>query len=117
VVGQQREILPGQDTKVSMVFASTWPLAWMTTSLTGSLEPVGNDIGVGLEPLEATSAGALAIPWPQLVVLAILALLVFALLKLRSRQKARHEEALARARAEGARAAARGDGATPVTSG
>lgn len=106
VVGQQREILPGQDTRVSTELTGVWPLAFITTSLTGSLETVGDDVPLGKLALEASDAGAWAIPWPQLIVLAVLVLLVLAALRLRGVQRRRHEAALAKAREEGARAAA-----------
>lgn len=110
VIGQQREILPGQTAHVSEVLDTTWPLGFITTTLRGTQGPVGQD--TPLRDLEQVTvdAGTWAIPWMQLLVLLALALLVFAVVKLLQHRRAKHAAAIAKAREEGARAAAAASG-------
>ncbi len=72
----------------------------------GAQGPVGEDTPLAQLEQETVEATAWAIPWMQLLVLLILALLIFAIVKLVRRQRARHAAAIDRAREEGARAAA-----------
>lgn len=109
VVAQQREILPGQSARVTDVLETTWPLAYLTTTLTASLERVGDDPTFGIPPAAQAMATAWAIPLPQLFALVLLAAIVVAGLWLLRWRRARREEELAAARAEGAREAAAGD--------
>jgi hypothetical protein len=106
VIAQQREVLPGQTSTVKEVLENTWPLGLITTTLRGTQGPVGEDTPLGQLDQATVEASAWAIPWMQLLVLLILALLIFAVVKLIKRQRARHAAAIDRAREEGARAAA-----------
>lgn len=102
VVGQQREILPGQDAQVSTTVDGVWPLAQLTTTVSGFLQPVGEDVVGATMPEPSAQSTVWAVPWPQLAVLAVVVLVVVALVLRRRRRRARFASALARARAEGA---------------
>lgn len=105
VVGQQREILPGQTSEVSTTLTGVWPLAQLTTSIRGLQDTVGDDVVGAAMPDLAVQTSTLAIPWPQLAVLVLLVVGIIALVRRRNHHRARLAAALARARAEGARQA------------
>lgn len=116
VVAQQREILPGQSARVSEVLESTWPLAYITTRVTASLERVGDDATFGAVHGASAAASTWAIPWPQLAALLVLAALVLAVMWLAKRRRAHRAAELAAAREQGAREAAASSGPQPTTS-
>lgn len=102
VLAQQREVLPGQETRVTSAITGVWPLARLTTTVSGFQQPVGEDVISGALPGAAAEVTSWAVPWPQLVVLALVILLVVGLVMRRRRHRARFAAAIARARAEGA---------------
>jgi Bacterial protein of unknown function (DUF916) len=112
VIGKQREILPGQTTKVEQVLETTWPLGLITTTLRGTQDSVGEDAPLRQLDQETVEAVTWAIPWMQLLVLLVLALLVFAFVKLLKGRRAKQAAAIHRAREEGAREAAARSGTT-----
>ncbi len=101
-LAQQREILPGQDARVSTVVEGVWPLGPLSSTVTAAQVVVGDDV-VDV-PLTVAQAGVTtwAVPWAQLAVLALA--VVFLVWRVRVRRRVRR--AIARARAEGAREAA-----------
>ena len=114
VIGQQREILPGQSARVSVVLEDVWPLGRVTTQLSAYNEAVGVDqIGAELPSVRASDV-TWAVPWPQLAVLLLLVAIWWALRTRRRRREAAYARALEEARAEGARAAVDPD-ADPAT--
>jgi hypothetical protein len=123
VIGQQREVLPGQTSKVEQVLESTWPLGLITTTLRGTQDSVGEDNPLAQMEQATIQTTAWAIPWMQLLVLLILALLVFAVVRLIKRRRTKQAEAIAAARQEGAREAearsgpgvSAGDASVPTT--
>src|SRR5690606_353929 len=83
VVGQQREILPGQTSEVSTTLTGVWPLAQLTTSIRGLQDTVGDDVVGAAMPDLAVQTSTLAIPWPQLAVLVLLVVGIIALVRRR----------------------------------
>lgn len=112
VIAQQREILPGQTTRVSEVVEDVWPAARLVTDLTAHTEPVGEDVLPLNLPTATATAVTWAIPWPQL---AVVVLAGMALLALRRRRRSSIAQAIAAARAAGAREAAQARGARGAT--
>jgi hypothetical protein len=105
VIGDQRELLPGDSVTVTEVLEDTWPMGRLSTEVTGYQDPVGEDPGLGeLDPVSA-SASVWAIPWPQLVVLLLVLLVIAGLIRRRARRRGRVEQAIADAKAEGAKEA------------
>lgn len=102
ILAQQREILPGQETRVSTTVDGVWPLGPLTSTVTAAQVVVGDDV-VDV-PLTVAQAGTTtwAVPWAQLAVLVLAVALVVWRVRLRRKQRA----AIERARAEGAREAA-----------
>ena len=106
VIGQQREILPGQSARVSTVIEDVWPLGRLTTELSAFNESVGADqVGRDLPTVREKDV-AWAVPWSQLVVLVLLLGAWWALRERRRRRAAAHARAIEEARAQGAREAA-----------
>lgn len=106
-VAQQREILPRQSGPQSVTIPA-WPLFWLTTDLTAVQNVVGEDV-VDAELTNSTaSASTLAMPWPQLVILALLVLVIVAWRRRKKSTGAKLEAALAEAREAGRREAAVG---------
>lgn len=105
VVGQQREILPGQSSTVSTVLDNTWPLGPITTTLRATREAVGDDPSLGLLPQVTAEVTVWAIPWAQIGVLLLAGALIVVLVLILRRRRLRFQHAIARARAEGARTA------------
>lgn len=110
IIGQQREILPRQETSVSTTVDGVWPLGPLSSTVTATQVVVGDDV-VDV-PLTVAEAGVTtwAVPWAQLAVLALAIALVAWRVRLRRRQRA----AIERARAEGARAAALSGSPSPA---
>lgn len=110
VLAEQREVLPGQDTRVSTEVAGVWPLGQLRSTVSTQQLVVGEDVvDVPLTGSQAT-ATTWAVPWPQLILLA----LVVGLVAWRQRLRKRRRLALERARAEGERQAALATAATPA---
>ncbi len=108
VIGQQREILPGQSAVVRETIEGVWPVAQVVTDLSAYLEPVGEDeLAVPLPDVTA-QATVWAVPWAQLAALAVLALLVVALVMWRRHRRRTLARRIAAARAAGAREALAG---------
>lgn len=109
VIGQQREILPGQSAVVRETVEGVWPVVQAVTQITAHHEPVGEDEGFQIA-YEVASAEATvwAVPWPQLALLALLALLVVGVVARRRRRRTALERRIAAARAAGAREALAG---------
>lgn len=102
VLAQQREVLPGQQTRVSAEVTGVWSLARLSTTVNGFQEAVGDDVISGPIPGATAELTSWVVPWPQLAVLALVVLIVVALVMQRRRHRARFAAAIARARAEGA---------------
>lgn len=115
VIGEQREILPGQSATVDVVIEGVWPMGRLSTELVSTQDAVGEDPAFTAAILASATATTLAPPWTQaaLLVLVIAAVLIWR--KRRMVHKARMEKALAEAKEAGAReAAAKNNGASPA---
>lgn len=111
VVGQQREILPGQSARVSTVIEDVWPLGRLTTELSAFNDSVGADrVGGDIISMRASDV-TWAVPWGQLAVLLLLVVLWWLWRERRRRRAAAHVRELEEARAAGAREAALAGGA------
>lgn len=105
VVGQQREVLPGQDAHVSTTLDGVWPWVELTTALTAHQDPVGEDVLPGQLPTAQAEATTLAVPWAQLALLAAIGLVVAGVVLLRRRRRRTFARRLEQARLDGARTA------------
>ncbi|WP_395244262.1 WxL protein peptidoglycan domain-containing protein [Agromyces sp. MMS24-K17] len=106
-----QEILPGESRTISLTVPRVWPLF----AFPGEIALAPTVIDANGEPADAVPAEVApsstdvlvwAVPWPQLLVVAGLALLVLALLWRRGRSKRRIEALLTEAREEGRRSMA-----------
>ncbi|MFG6446171.1 hypothetical protein ACFXQA_12995 [Microbacterium sp. P07] len=94
--GEHREILPRQQTSASTTLA-VWPLFFAWGEVTAVPSVVGDDaVQAALLP-STTSFTAWAIPWSQLVLLALLALVVVLVVRLRARAETRVQARIAAA--------------------
>lgn len=102
--GPAIELLPGARQSVTLRVADVWPTVWVPVDVT--LRPVviatHGEAAAAMDDVR-TQIGAWAVPWPQLVVLVALTLLVVATLAGRARSRQRVATLVAEARAEGAR--------------
>ncbi|GAA2170590.1 hypothetical protein [Glycomyces lechevalierae] len=85
-----------------MTAEDVWPLVYVPGSVTVTTTVVGEGEDTAIEPVEA-DAGFWAVPWPQLIVLVGLTLLIGSSLRGRRRSRARLENKLEQAREEGRR--------------
>lgn len=110
------EILAGGSRRVTTTVSGVWPLGRVTTDITVKPAAVGDDtIDEPLGPITVTVT-TWAMPWPQLVLVAVVFLVVFGVRYLRRHRRRRLDQLLARARAEGRRESAVSGGA-PSSSG
>lgn len=105
------ELLPGSQFTVTDTVDGVWPLFRLRVASEGEAFAVGNDAVDVPMTVQTGTAGTWAMPWSQLLTIALLALVVYGLLVRRRRARARLTAALEKARAEGA-AAATGSRAT-----
>jgi hypothetical protein len=106
----QQELLPGDVRTITAVVDGVWPLFVVPTTVTLNATVLTIDGSAdALAPIQETAV-AWAIPWPQLIILAGLALIVLASIWNRLRSRRRLENLLADAREEGRKSAE-----TPVT--
>lgn len=99
-LGALPQILPGDEFSLSTEIGEVWPLTRVAIDLT--VKPAAMD-GETLRPppVEAVaSASLVAMPWSQLIVLAVLIALLWTLWRLRRRAKRRVEQRIERAVAE-----------------
>ncbi|WP_394554833.1 WxL protein peptidoglycan domain-containing protein [Agromyces sp. MMS24-JH15] len=106
-----QEILPGESRSVSLTVPRVWPLfafpgeiGLSPTVISASGEPA--DVVATEVASSSTDVLVWAVPWPQLLVVAGLALIVLALLWRRGRSKRRLDAMLTEAREEGRRSMA-----------
>lgn len=101
----RQELLPGDTREITVEVDDVWPLVRVPVTVTLVPEVATMDgTSSTLEPVVAESA-VWAVPWPQLLVLLGLALLVGAVVQGRRRSRRRLESLLEQAREEGRRAA------------
>ena len=92
------EIAPGESRAAEISFPSAWPLFVYSADVTAVAEPVSEDLAArGIEPASA-HALVVAIPWPQLVSIAVAALLLWLLWRDRRRRDRKVAELVAQAR-------------------
>jgi hypothetical protein len=104
--GEPRELLPGTSRTTTRIVDDAWPLVRFSTEITAVPGSVGeDDIGAAAPAAVRVTGTAWAVPWPQLIVIALVAGLVLLVRRLRTRRRTALSEAIARARAEGAAAA------------
>ncbi|MGI9823018.1 WxL protein peptidoglycan domain-containing protein [Agromyces sp. Marseille-Q5079] len=106
-----QEILPGESRSVALTVSRVWPLfafpgevALSPTVISASGEPT-DEVAVEVAS-SSTDVLLWAVPWPQLLVLVGLALIILALLWRRGRSKRNLEALLTEAREEGRRSMA-----------
>lgn len=101
----QQELLPGDVRTISVVVKGVWPLFVVPTTVTldATVLTMTGDTDT-LPPVQEGTV-AWAVPWPQLIVLLGIALIVLALVWGRLRSRRKLENLLADAREEGRKAA------------
>jgi len=101
-------LLPGESRELSVTVGGVWPLVRASGQVT--LTPRATPLDGGAAPVPSSTAelAVWALPWPQLLVLGGLALIVTALAWNRLRSRRRLSAMLDRAREEGRREVARG---------
>jgi hypothetical protein len=111
------ELLPGGSLNRTVEVDRVWPLGPVTTTVTVTPTAVGDDqIDASLEPV-TVSVTSWAIPWPQLLLVAIVVVLVLGIRDDRRRRRKRLEDMLARARDEGRRTASADDAPSSAPAG
>ncbi|MFG3340695.1 WxL protein peptidoglycan domain-containing protein [Glycomyces sp. NPDC048151] len=103
-----QELLPGDRRTFTVTVDDVWPLVFVPGSVTVTPTVVGEGEGTAIEPVTA-DAGFWAVPWPQLLTLAGIALLVVSSLRGRRKARTRLEGKLEEAREEGRREALKED--------
>ncbi|OLT54347.1 DUF916 domain-containing protein [Cellulosimicrobium sp. CUA-896] len=99
------ELLPDGSLNRTVEVDRVWPLGPVTTTVTVTPSAVGEDvIDASLEPV-TVSVTAWAIPWPQLLLVAIVVVVFLGVRDDRRRRRKRLEDMLAKARDEGRRSA------------
>ncbi|CAH0221149.1 hypothetical protein SRABI76_02509 [Microbacterium oxydans] len=96
--GQRPQVLlPGETRSFTLTVTDVWPLFFLSGELT--VTPVAASLGGETLAVEPSTAAvtAWAMPWPQLLVVAGVALLVFALLWNRIRSRRRVEDLISQA--------------------
>lgn len=92
------EIAPGESRVAEISFPSVWPLFVYSADVTAAAEPVSEELPArGIEPASA-HALVVAIPWPQLVSIAVGVLLLWLLWRDRRRRDRKVAELVAQAR-------------------
>ncbi|MFH8248735.1 hypothetical protein ACH3VR_00020 [Microbacterium sp. B2969] len=104
-----QELLPGDVRTITTVVQNVWPTFVVPTTVTLNATSATMDgASVEIDPVQAGTV-AWAVPWPQLIVLAGIALIVLAIVWGRIRSRRKLDTLLAQAREEG-----RQDAATTV---
>lgn len=101
----QQELLPGESRTFEVEASGIWPTFIVGGDLVLRPEGVGERSHSVEFPTISTNADVLAIPWPQLIVLLGVVLIVVASLTSRRRGQAKIADLVAQAREEGRRAA------------
>lgn len=100
-----QELLPGERRKFTVTLDDVWPWFYVPASLEVTPAVIGEGEGAQVDPV-AADAGFWAVPWPHLIVLAGIALMIASSLWGRRRSKARLQGLLEEAREAGRREAA-----------
>ncbi|WP_345800337.1 DUF916 domain-containing protein [Microbacterium sp. AZCO] len=101
-----QELLPGDERTITVLVKGVWPTFVVPTTVTLNATSATMDGGTqDLDPVQATTV-AWAIPWPQLILLAGIALIVLAILWNRIRSRRKLDTLLEQAREEGRKDAA-----------
>lgn len=95
------EIAPGESRSETVSIRSVWPLFLYTADLTLETSPVSADLPIGEIAPTVVTSGIAAIPWPQIAVLLIAALLSWLILNDRRRRRRNLEMLVEKARQEG----------------
>ncbi|WP_407317516.1 hypothetical protein UQW22_13315 [Isoptericola halotolerans] len=108
------EIAPGETRRGTVRISSAWPVLTYDVNITAGLSPVSDELSFdGAEQANARTT-TLAVPWSQLVVLVVTALLVVWSALRRRHARTRTQQMIAQAREEAlAEARASSDGARP----
>lgn len=99
-----QELLPGERRKFTVTVDDVWPLLRVPATLEVTPAVIGEGEGAQVDTVEA-DAGFWAVPWPHLIVLAGVALMIGSSLWGRRRSRARLRNLLEQAREEGRREA------------
>lgn len=98
-----QELLPGDSRRMTVELDGVWPLVALSTDVLMTPTVVTPDGSLVIADSATANTLVWALPWPQLLVLLGVALIVLALFGGRIRAKRRLDSLLAEARAEGAR--------------
>jgi len=105
-----REVLPRSSYQATRTVGGLWPVIRVRTTVTATPSAIGDD---DLGSASLTSATVVVttwvIPWPQLILIGVIAALFWLIRRARSRRRAAFNAALARAREEAAASARHGD--------
>src|SRR5690625_192279 len=99
------DLLPGDTREMTVTIDGAWPTFYLPGELVITPEAAGLDGSAPTVEETRASLGVWAVPWPQLLVLLALALLVVALIGNRRSRRRRLEALLEQAREEGRRSA------------
>lgn len=106
IVGQQREILPGQQATVEAEVEGVWPLGRLSAEIVASQQSAGDDPPLDVLNQTSVTASVWAVPWTQLLIV-VVAVVAFVVWRRRRRhERAKVDQLIADARAEGEREAA-----------
>ena len=103
--GIRQELLPGDTRTLTAVVEGVWPLFIVPTTVTLAPTVVTMDGETSTLTPVVASVPVWAVPWPQLIILAGLALVLWAVLRGRARSRRRIEALVADAREAGRREA------------
>ena len=108
------DLLPGDTREVTVAIDGTWPTFYAPGELVVTPTAEAMDGTTPEADAVAVDLGVMAMPWPQLLVLLALALIIAALTWNRRRGRRRIEQLLQQAREEGRRTASSGDAPAPM---
>jgi hypothetical protein len=101
------ELDPGESRTGTVEFTSVWPVGVLTASVDSNVKAVVKDTTSAAPPSPVgASTSIAAIPWPQLIALILAALIVFGLVRDRSRRQRDIQHRIAAAREQGRQEAA-----------
>ncbi|MCW5951285.1 MAG: LPXTG cell wall anchor domain-containing protein [Propionibacteriaceae bacterium] len=102
------EIAPGESRSDTVSIPSVWPLFFYTADLVVEAAPVSADLPIGGIAPATVTLGVAAVPWPQLVTIAIAVLLIWLLRRDRRRRHRQLALLVEKARQEGREEGTRG---------
>jgi uncharacterized cupin superfamily protein len=101
-----REMAPGESRTAEVSFPSVWPLFTFSADVKANASAVSDDLESGEVEPASTSTIIVAIPWPQLITIAIAVLFLWLLRRDHRRREEKMHERLEQARQQGREEAA-----------